>query len=78
MPTLIYDGYVITDNVKLMKVPFWIHFDSDAEVNVIDQSFALAKNLEPTEALLPSTQWMDGNTGFCYTAYLVNYELQDS
>ena len=78
MPTLIYDGHVITDNVELTKVLFRIHFDSGAEVNVIDQSFALANNLEPTEAPLSSPQWMNGNTRFCYTAYLVNYELQDS
>ena len=56
MPTLIYDGHVITDNVELTKVPFWIHFNSGAEVNVINQSFALANNLEPTEASLPSPQ----------------------
>ena len=78
MPTLIYDGHVITDKVGLTKVPLRIHFDTGAEVNVIDQSFALANDLEPTEAPLPSPQWMDGNTGFCYTAYLVSYELQDS
>ena len=78
MPTLIYDGHVITDKVGLTKVPLWIHFDTGAEVNVIDQSFALANDLEPTEAPLPSPQWMDGNTGFCYTAYLVSYKLQDS
>ena len=78
MPTLIYDGHVITDNVGLTKVSLRIHFNTGAEVNVINQSFALANDLEPIEAPLPSPQWMDGNTGFCYTAYLVSYELQDS
>ena len=78
MPTLIYDDHVITDNVKLTKVPLRIHFDTGAEVNVIDQSFALANDLKPIEAPLPSLQWMNRNTGFCYTAYFVSYELQDS
>ena len=76
--TLIYDGHVIARDFSLPKVPLRIHFDIGAEVNVIDQSFALANNLESIEAPLPSPQWMDGNTTFCYTAYLVDYELQDS
>ena len=60
------------------KIPLWFHFDNGADVNVINQSFALANDLESVEAPLPSSQWMDGNTIFYYTAYLVNYELQDS
>ena len=78
MRTLIYDGHVITKNVGLPRVSLGIHFDIGAEVNVIDQSFALANDLEPIEALLPSPQWLDGNTIYCYTAFLVSYELQDS
>ena len=69
---------MITKNVGSPRVPLRIYFDIGAEVNVIDQSFALANDLEPIEAPLPSPQWMDGNTEFCYTAYLVSYELQDS
>ena len=78
MRKLIYDGHVITKNVGLPRVSLGIHFDIGAEVNVIDQSFALANDLEPIEALLPSPQWLDGNTIYCYTAFLVSYELQDS
>ena len=78
MRTLIYDGHVITKNVGSPRVPLGIHFDIGAEVNVIDQSFALANDLEPIEAPLPSPQWLDGNTTYCYTAFLVSYELQDS
>ena len=78
MRTLIYDGHGIIKNVGLPRVPLGIHFNISAEVNVIDQSFALANDLESIEAPLPSPQWMDGNTRFCYTAYLVSYELQDS
>ena len=46
-------------DVGFPKVPLWIHFDIDAEVNVIDQSFALANNLESIEAPLPvPSGWM--------------------
>ena len=69
---------MITKNVGSLKVPLGIHFDIGAEMNVIDQSFAPANDLEPIEAPLPSPQWLDGNTTYCYTAYLVSYELQDS
>ena len=69
---------MITKNAGSPRIPLGIHFDTGAEVNVIDQSFALANNLEPIEAPLPSPQWLDGNTTYCYTAFLVNYELQDS
>ena len=78
MRTLIYDGHVITKNVGLPKVPLGIHFDIGAEVNVINQSFALANDLEPIKAPLPSPQWLEGNTTYCYTTFLVSYELQDS
>ena len=78
MRSLIYDGHVISKNVGSPKVPLGIHFDIGAEVNVINQSFVLANDLEPIEAPLPSPQWLDGNTTNCYTAYLVSYELQDS
>ena len=69
---------MITKNVGSPRVPLRIHFDIGAEVNVINQSFALANDLKPIEAPLLSPQWMDRNTGFCYTAYLVSYKLQDS
>ena len=69
---------MITKNAESPRIPLGIHFDTGAEVNVIDQSFALANDLEPIEAPLPSPQWLDGNTIYCYTAFLVNYELQDS
>ena len=78
VPTLIYDGHVIARDVGLPKVPLWFHFNNSAEVNVIDQSSALANDLELIEAPLPSSQWMDENTTFCYTAYLISYELRDS
>ena len=75
---MIYNGHVIIKNVGLPRVPLGIHFDIGAEVNVIDQSFALANDLEPIKAPLPSLRWLDGNTTYCYTTFLVNYELQDS
>ena len=78
MRTLIYNGHVITKNVGSPRAPLGIHFDFGAEVNIIDQSFALANDLEPIEAPLLSPQWLDENTTYCYTAYLVSYELQDS
>ena len=53
---LIYDGHVITKNVGSPKVSLGIHFDIGAEVNVINQSFALANDLKPIEASLPSPQ----------------------
>ena len=56
MRTLIYDGHAITKNVGLPRVPLRIYFDIGVEVNVIDQSFALANDLEPIEAPLPSPQ----------------------
>ena len=68
---------MITKNVGSPRVSLGIHFDIGAEVNVINQSFALANDWEPIEAPLPSPQWVDGNTIYCYTAYLVSYELQD-
>lgn len=55
------------------------HFDNGAEVNVINQRFALENNFEKAvDAPLPSPEWMNGNTTFCYAAYLVDYKLQDS
>ena len=54
--TLIYDDHMITKNFGLPRVLFGIHFDIGAEVNVIDQSFALANDLEPIEAPLLSPQ----------------------
>ena len=78
MRTLIYNGHVITKKVGSPRVPLGIHFDVGVKVNVIDQNFALTNDLEPIEAPLPSPQWLDGNTTYCYTAFLVNYELQDS
>ena len=38
----------------------------------------MANDLEPIKAPLSSPQWLDGNTTYCYTAFLVNYELQNS
>ena len=55
-----------------------MHFDNTSEVNVINHGFAIANNLEPIDAPLPSLKWMDGNNTFCCAAYLVCYKLQDS
>ena len=79
VPTLIYDGHVTARNPESTRIPTRMHFDDGAEVNVIDQRFALEHNFEKAvDAPLPSPEWMDGNTTFCYKAYLVDYKLQDS
>ena len=67
-----------TQKLESPKIPLPMHFNSGAEVNVIDQSFAIANDLEPVDAPLPSPKWMDGNKTFCYAAYLISYKLQDN
>ena len=79
VPTLIYDGHVTVRNPESTRIPTRMNFDNGAEVNVINQRFVLEHNFEKAvDAPLPSPKWMDGNTTFCYAAYLVDYKLQDS
>ena len=75
---MIFPEKVVAGDREATLVPTPTQFDNGAEVNVINQRFALEHNLEPVEAPLPSAKWMNNNTTFCYTAYLVHYELQDS
>ena len=69
---------MIAGNREATLVSTSTQFDNGAEVNVIDQRFALEYNLELVEAPLSSIKWMDDNTTFCYVVYLVHYKLQDS
>ena len=59
-------------------IPTQFHFDNGAEVNVISQRFALEYGLQQVEAPLPSPQWMDGKSTYCYGAYIVSFVVQDS
>ncbi len=77
-PSLIYQGHIIEGNSDETLAPTPIHLDIGAEVNVIDQRFAPEHNLSKIDAPLPSPKWMDGNSTYCFAAYLVQYELQDS
>lgn len=54
------------------------HFDNGAEVNVISQRFVLEHDIPRIEAPLPSPQWMDGKSTYCYGAYIVSYVICDS
>ena len=75
---MIYQGHVVAGDREASLVSAKMQFDTGAEVNVIDQRFALEHNFQQVEAPLPSAKWMDGNSTYCYAAYLVPYELQDS
>ena len=59
-------------------IPTQFHFDNGAEVNIISQHFALEHDLQPAQGPLPSPQWMDGKTVYCYGAYIVSCVLRDS
>ena len=75
---MIFSEKVVAGDREATLVPTPTQFDNGAEVNVIDQRFVLEHNLEPVEAPLSSVKWINDNTTFCYAAYLVHYELQDS
>ena len=56
-----------------------LHIDPGAEVDVISQRFAVEQELEQVpDAILPKPQWMDGKSTYCYGAYYLNYEAEDS
>lgn len=79
--SLIYEGQVVVGGSESREeslVSTKVHMDDGAEVNVISQRFALEHNLDKIEAPLPTPKWMDGNSTYCYGAYHVTYELQDS
>ena len=77
-PSLIYEGQILPHSSEVDWVPAQFHFDNGAEVNVISQRFALEHNLRQIDTPLPSPQWMDGRSTYCYGAYIVSYMLQDS
>ena len=52
--------------------------DCGAEINLISQRFAVANELKQIPSELPKPQWMDGKDVYCYGAYPVRFELEDS
>ena len=52
--------------------------DGAAEINVINQGFAVASDLRPIESELPAPQFMDGKEVYCYGAYEVVMALEDT
>ena len=76
--SLVYEGQVSSGTPQADLVVTTFHFDNGAEVNVISQRFALEHNLQSVQGPLPSPQWMDGRTTYCYGAYVVTYVLRDS
>ena len=56
-----------------------LHIDPGAEVDVVSQRFAVEQELEQvSDAVLSRPQWMDGKSTYCYEAYYINYEAEDS
>ena len=56
-----------------------LHIDPGAEVDVVDQRYAVEQELEIIpDAVLPKPQWMDGKSTYCYGAYYIRYEAEDS
>ena len=75
---MIFLKKVIAEDREATLMSTSTQFDNGAEVNIINQRFALEHNLEPVEAPLSSVKWINDNTTFCYVVYLIHYELQDS
>ena len=45
---------------------------------MISQRFVVEHDMKPIEAPLPSPQWMNGKTTYCYGAFIVSYIVRDS
>ena len=75
---MIYDGQISPQGSETNLVSTQFHFDNGAEVNIISQRFALEHGLQLVQGPLPSPQWMDGKSVYCYGAYIVSCVLRDS
>ena len=52
--------------------------DCGAEVNLISQRFVVQYDLQPVDAVLPTTRTIGGHSMYCYGAYKLDYWLVDS
>ena len=77
MKAITSEGQLLVGGAEARSIE--VHLDTGAEINVIDQSFAVEKDLPRIQdAALPRPTWMDGNNVFCYGAYPLEIRMTDS